>query len=146
MRHEAPKRSHKPLTHRNEDRFDGAARMIDLVTHVDPRGVLIPVEFEHLPFHPRALFTVQGVPPGTVRGRHAHRQCTQLLVCLAGAIRVKLRREGTETEVDLDDPTRGLLVSPGVWSSQTYLVPDTILLVVASHRYTPDDYLDQESA
>jgi hypothetical protein len=51
--------------------FQGRARVIDLPVKVDSRGSLIPFDFAQLPFPPRHAFTVQGVPAGMTRGRHA---------------------------------------------------------------------------
>src|SRR5207248_515580 len=52
----------------------------------DLRGSLVAAEFTGLPFTPRRLFTVYDVPSESVRGAHAHRECAQFLVCLAGEV------------------------------------------------------------
>ena len=52
----------------------------------DLRGSLIATEFESLPFTPRRLFSVYGVPSESVRGAHAHRTCSQFLICTAGSV------------------------------------------------------------
>jgi dTDP-4-dehydrorhamnose 3,5-epimerase-like enzyme len=107
---------------------------------VEERGDLLPIDLDTLPFPPRRLFVVRGAPPGTVRGGHAHRRGEQLLVRLSGSIRVEVRRGSESDSVDLGDSGTGLLVPPGVWSSQTYLTADAALLVLCSHPYDPADY------
>src|SRR5206468_1316023 len=52
----------------------------------DLRGSVSVAEFADLPFVPQRAFTVYGVPSESVRGAHAHRECAQLLVCVAGSV------------------------------------------------------------
>ena len=113
---------------------------LPLVT--DPRGALIPIDFDGVPFVPRRLFIVRDVPVGGVRGRHAHRSAWQVLVCLGGRIRVELRRPGSSREHLLEGAGAGLLVEPRTWTSQTYLDPESMLLVLASEPYDPASYCD----
>jgi dTDP-4-dehydrorhamnose 3,5-epimerase-like enzyme len=76
-----------------------------------------------------------------VRGGHAHRAATQLLARLAGAIAVEVRRAGAADSITLDDSRTGLLIPPGVWSSQTCLTADAALLVLCDEPYDPSGYL-----
>ena len=41
----------------------------------------------------------------------------------------------------LESPDVGLHVPPMVWATQYQYSPDTVLMVYASERYDPDDYL-----
>ena len=59
------------------------------------------------------MFAVGQVPPGTTRGRHAHRNGSQLLMCLSGRVRVELRWDGQSADVVLV-PSRLLLIKAGV--------------------------------
>ena len=53
-----------------------------------PSGVLCVYESgKQVPFIIQRVFTV-AAKSGHARGDHAHRQCTQLLVCVSGRIRV----------------------------------------------------------
>jgi len=116
-------------------------RFIDLPEVVEPRGSLLPFDFAALPFAPRRVFVVRDVPPGTTRGGHTHRSATQLLVRLAGAVTVEVRPAGVPATITLADSHAGLLIPPGVWSSQTYLTPDAALLVLCDEPYDPSGYL-----
>jgi UDP-2-acetamido-3-amino-2,3-dideoxy-glucuronate N-acetyltransferase len=123
--------------------FGGCARLITLAPRTDMRGSLLPLDFAQLPFLPCRAFVVRDVPAGTVRGRHAHRRGSQLLVRLTGRVLVDMRFEGQEDLVTLDRSDRALLIGPGVWAEQTYLDPGSILLVLASDPYDPHDYLPE---
>jgi hypothetical protein len=117
--------------------FGGRARLVPLAVRAESRGSLIPFDFETLPFIPRHAFIVRDVPAGTIRGRHAHGNALQLLVCLAGVVNVELRNSGESVTVVLDRPEIGLLIGAGLWASQTYLSSHTVLLVFASQPYDP---------
>lgn len=108
---------------------------------VDERGVLKPIEFSDLPFFPQRIFTVQGVPVGTVRGRHGHRTCWQFLVALTGAIEVTIYSGSNLQTILLESGGPGLIIPPGVIAEQCYIKTDSTLLVLASDAYDPDDYL-----
>lgn len=120
--------------------FSGRARLVPCQVHVDQRGILLPLEFERLPFAPRRVFTVAGMSAGTVRGEHTHRSGEQLLVCLQGRVEALMRREQQEVRSVLVPTGPGLLLGPGVWCRQTYLDSDSVLLVLASEPYDPASY------
>lgn len=117
-----------------------AVRLVPLSDVVEGRGSLLPIDLAHLPFRPRRVFVVRGVPPGTTRGGHAHRSGTQLLVRLSGEIRVDVRADGEARAFLLADSNTGLLVPAPVWSSQTYLTADASLLVLCSEPFSPTGY------
>lgn len=122
--------------------FGGLARLVSFPAHADARGVLLPFQFDQLPFRPCRAFTVTGVPAGVARGGHGHRSGTQLLVCLQGCIEILMRHGGQEAKLILEPVPSGLVLGPGVWCRQTYLTEGTVLLVFASELYDPDSYLE----
>jgi hypothetical protein len=120
-------------------------RTVALSLHADNRGALVPFEFDDLPFRPRRVFVISGVPPGTTRGRHARPRGRQLLVCPSGRVTVELRGGEQVTTVTLDRPDRGLLVDAGVWAAQTYETAGAVLVVLASEPFRPDAAIDEPS-
>mgnify|MGYP002624311882 CR=1 FL=1 len=122
--------------------FDGRVRLLSLDRHVDPRGALLPVEFERLPFLPQRLFTVSGMAAGTERGGHAHRKGQQILLCLQGLLDLCLRVGEEQVQVTLRPDGPGLLVGAMVWCRQTYVTEGTVLLVLASEPYDPESYIE----
>lgn len=109
----------------------------------DLRGRLTAGELpgDAVPFEPRRWFLVYDVPSREVRGEHAHRICHQFLICVSGQVNVAVDDGVDRGEVVLDSPTTGLYVPPRVWASQYRYDDDTVLLVLASHSYDPDDYI-----
>ncbi len=124
--------------------FGGLASTFALVRHRDTRGTLLPVELDSLPFAPRRIFTVAGVPAGTSRGGHGHRTAVQMLICVNGEVRVQMRYAGDEVTVTLSDAGPGLLMGAGIWAEQTYVSEQAVLWVICSEPFNPDSYFRQK--
>jgi dTDP-4-dehydrorhamnose 3,5-epimerase-like enzyme len=131
-----PAISHERLLARGYER-------IALPCFTNARGALLPIEWDSLPFQPRRVFTVTGVPAGVSRGGHGHRRCSQLLVPVVGEVEVELALGDASCRLTLSAGEPALLVRPGIWFRQTYAGEETVLLVLASDPYTPEDMFDE---
>jgi len=108
----------------------------------DLRGSLSFGEVQqHLPFEPQRYFLVFDVPSSDVRGEHAHKTLHQFLVCVSGSCTVVVDDGTVRDEVVLNEPTLGLHIEPMVWGIQYKYSSDAVLLVLASARFDPDDYI-----
>lgn len=108
----------------------------------DMRGDLTALELQRgLPFTPRRVFLVHGVPSHHVRGEHAHHQCEQFLIAAHGSLSVVVDDGENRREVRLEDQTVGLYLAPMVWGIQYKFDIDSVLLVAASLPYDPSDYI-----
>jgi UDP-2-acetamido-3-amino-2,3-dideoxy-glucuronate N-acetyltransferase len=108
----------------------------------DLRGSLVAGELgPDFPFPVRRYFLVYDVPGVEVRGEHAHRECHQFLVCVSGSVRVLFDDGERRQEVVLDEPSVGIHLPPMTWGTQYAYSPGAVLLVLASHEYSSDDYI-----
>jgi dTDP-4-dehydrorhamnose 3,5-epimerase-like enzyme len=107
----------------------------------DERGALAALELSDCPFEPRRIFAVYDVPSESLRGEHAHRECHQFLVCLAGSITCSVDDGTTRDEIVLDGPGTAIHIPPMVWGTQWRYTRDAVLLVLASHPYDAEDYI-----
>ena len=108
----------------------------------DLRGNLTVGELgQGLPFKPERYFVVFDVPSREVRGEHAHRTLHQFFVCLKGDCSLVVDDGETCAEFLLDSPALGVHVAPLVWGIQYKFSSDALLLVLASDKYDPDDYI-----
>lgn len=108
----------------------------------DLRGSLVAGEYERpLPFVPHRYFLVFDVPGAHVRGEHAHMVCHQYLVCVSGEVHVIVDDGNVRQEFVLDDKHAGLYMPPMIWGIQYRYSPGSVLLVLASHAYDPEDYI-----
>jgi acetyltransferase-like isoleucine patch superfamily enzyme/dTDP-4-dehydrorhamnose 3,5-epimerase-like enzyme len=108
----------------------------------DIRGSLAVGTFPaDIPFTPKRFFLVFDVPSKETRGEHAHKQCIQFLICVAGSCAIVADDGQTRQEIVLDTPDVGVLVPPMIWCSQYKYSADAVLLVFASELYDPNDYI-----
>lgn len=120
----------------------GAARLLRFTEASDLRGDLSAVLFaEQLPFTPQRFFSVFNVGSDKVRGEHAHLNCEQVLVVLAGSVSVLIDDGEIRQELRLSDPSLGLYLPAMTWGSQFNFSEDSVLGVFASDPYDPDDYI-----
>lgn len=93
----------------------------------------------HVPFSIKRLFTIK-TREACTRGFHAHKECTQLLVCLEGRCVVTVDDGTTRKDIVLDQPSLGLLIPPTIWAEQVYEA-NTVLMVLTDRPYEETDYL-----
>lgn len=124
-------------------------RTIPLRTSLDERGALTSIEGEQdIPFAIERIFYVHGVQPPFERGGHAHLDTQQLLVSVAGALKIDLS-DGRQTRTySLSDPTSGLYIPQMIWGRLYDFSREAVCLAAASTHYEPskvirrwEDYL-----
>lgn len=92
-----------------------------------------------IPFEVNRLFTIHATE-AVVRGKHAHKACSQLLIVLEGACRVVCDDGIKQKAQMLTHPSQGLFIPPSLWAEQHY-EPNTVLMVLADKPYDESDYL-----
>ena len=107
----------------------------------DERGVLVPVDISQtVPFPVLRLYWIFDVPPGTSRGGHAHKACHQYYLCVSGSLQVQAYDGQTERMITLA-PGDGIHIPPAIFTTEWFSVPGSILMVLCSRYYEPDDYV-----
>lgn len=125
-------------------RINARVMEIQLTPHGDERGQLIAMESltEYVPFDVKRVYYIYDTTPGTVRGKHAHKDLKQILICVSGACTIECEMpDGTKTQHRLDWPDRGLLIEGLVWREMKEFSKDAVLLVLASEHYDESDYI-----
>ncbi|MCH5214395.1 MAG: WxcM-like domain-containing protein [Muribaculaceae bacterium] len=117
-------------------------RYLDFPKICDPRGNLTFIEGgRHVPFPIKRVFYIYDVPGGAWRGAHAHKQCTQVLIPVAGSFDARLS-DGSETrQFHLAGSDTALMVPPGLWLSTHNYTTGSICLVLCDELYDEDDYI-----
>lgn len=117
-------------------------RIIELPKICDPRGNLSFAEGgRHLPFSIKRVFYIYDVPGGECRGGHAHKECSIVLIAVAGSFEVRLTDGKREMTVLLNRANRGVLIPPGVWDTMHDFTTGSVALALASHPYEEEDYI-----
>ena len=94
-----------------------------------------------IPFDIKRVFNVRS-PKGSIRGQHAHRFCSQLLICSNGSIEVICDDSLNKMIYLLDKPNYGLLIPPGIWAEQKYIKHNTSMTVICDRNYEESDYIN----
>jgi dTDP-4-dehydrorhamnose 3,5-epimerase-like enzyme len=113
--------------------------LLDLPTFSDPRGALTVLDGA-LPFPIVRTYWIYGAD-GQTRGGHRHHKTRQALIAMSGTVTIFINDGIAHDDVVLDSPSRCLLVEPKHWHSMAF-GPGSVLLVMASHHYDRDDYID----
>jgi len=115
-------------------------RSVVFAHHSREDGELSVLEGADLPFEVVRLFFVRA-SAGARRGMHAHKRCSQFMICVSGAIEVICDDGDTKQTLLLDQPNLGLLVPASIWATEIYQVPGSILAVACDRPYEEDDYI-----
>ncbi|WP_026887162.1 sugar 3,4-ketoisomerase [Clostridium beijerinckii] len=105
-------------------------------------GNLTPIEgLVDIPFDIKRIYYITKVPQDISRGFHAHRKLHQVLICLNGSVKIKVKSPKEESEFTLDNSAVGLYIGPYVWREMYDFSEGAVLLVLASDYYDEDDYI-----
>lgn len=116
-------------------------RTIDLPRHARNDGeVVIAESGDSVPFAIARVFTVTA-PRDAERAKHAHRLCSQFMICVHGTVDVVCDDGGNRRSFALDRSNLALLVPPTIWSTLTYRYANSVVAVLCDRRYEKDDYV-----
>lgn len=102
-------------------------------------------ETHDVPFELKRMYYISKVPEGTRRGFHAHKKLKQLLFCPYGRIQLVLENESGREEIELSDPSIGVVIERPTWREMLWLQKNSVLCVAASDFYEVDDYIREYS-
>ena len=101
-----------------------------LKTFTDKRGSLTLLEVgQDIPFEVARVFWIHNVPEGQERGQH-------------GSFDIWTEDETGRKYYHLSSPSEGLLIPPGMRKVMSNFSSDAVVLVLASHPYCLDNYIN----
>lgn len=113
--------------------------LIEIPTFTDERGAISVMDKE-LPFQVRRVFWLHHIQEGKDRGAHALLDSAEIMIAIHGSFVVDLDDTETKTSVVLDDPSKGLMIRPGIWFRTHSYRDDGVSLILASEEYSRDKY------
>lgn len=113
--------------------------LVDIPTFTDERGAISVLDKE-LPFQVRRVFWLHHIQEGKDRGAHALLGSSEIMVAVHGSFIVDLDDTVNKTHVLLDDPSKGLIIRPGVWFRTHSYQEDGVSLILAEEEYARDKY------
>lgn len=117
-------------------------KLVAVPQHDDARGSLCFAEWHHLPFEPKRVFWIFGVPEGARRGGHSHATCAEVVFPVSGSFDMTVDTGRERTTLHMDRPDTGIYIGPNVWCELSGFAPDTVCIVVASEDYDPEGYVN----
>ena len=115
--------------------------ILNLATYSDGRGILTVLD-KVLPFSIARVYWIYGADH-QIRGGHRHKTSRQALIALFGEVSVYINDGIEEATVKLSEPNTCLLIEPKDWHTMKFGI-NSVLLVVSSHHYDKDDYIDEK--
>lgn len=76
-----------------------------------------------------------------VRGQHANRRSSFILINVCGTSKVKITDGDEEVIVTLDKPRMGVYIPPMYWKDMYDFSTDSVLLVLSDEYYNADEYI-----
>lgn len=108
----------------------------------DERGNLVVIEGDQdIPFPIKRVFYIYGSDPDIVRGQHANRISSFLLINVCGTSKVRITDGYEELIVTLDKPRMGVYIPPMYWKDMYDFSSDSILLVLSDEHYNSEEYI-----
>ncbi|MBW9151356.1 FdtA/QdtA family cupin domain-containing protein [Clostridium estertheticum] len=108
----------------------------------DKYGHLTPIESKiDTPFEIKRIYYITKVEEGVTRGFHSHRKLHQVLICLNGSVKIRVKNPKEEEVFELNDPSVGLYIGPLIWREMFDFTEGSVLLVLASDHYDENDYM-----
>lgn len=94
-----------------------------------------------IPFLIKRVYFILNAKTELDRGRHAHKRTQQVLFCIQGSIKMVVDDGKVREEVILNSPEVGILLNEMIWHEMHEFKKNTILLVLASDIFKPEDYI-----
>jgi len=119
-------------------------KLLKFKKYFDKRGQLIPFESKKqkisagnsISFKIKRIFFSFG-NKDYFRGNHAHKKCTQLLICLRGSISIETIYYSNKKKFFTisENINKALLIPPMVWNRIYFKTTNSLLAVLCDYKY-----------
>lgn len=108
----------------------------------DKYGSLVPIESKKdIPFNIKRIYYITDVESEVTRGFHSHKMLHQILICVKGSVKIRVKNPNEEEIYELNNNSKGLYIGPLIWREMFDFTEDAVLLVLASEYYDENDYI-----
>lgn len=118
------------------------AKIIPIKSIKDERGALTVIQDE-LPFDVKRIFYIYNAD-NSKRGGHRHHKTIQAAICVSGECKIYINNGKDKQVYILDNPNVCLLLEPEDFHTMYDFNDHAVLLVLASEKYDPKDYIHEE--
>lgn len=104
-------------------------------------GFITVAENSKMPFPIERVHWTYSTPESVTRGNHAHKNLKQILVAVAGRIKIDTETiDGTRNSFMLDSPDKGLFLPSRCWRT-LHFSNGAVLMCLASMAFDEKDYI-----
>ena len=108
----------------------------------DERGTLLAIESAiDIPFEIKRVYCLSANTNQAVRGRHAHKNLQQVIVCLQGQFKLLIDDGLKRSKFVMKTGDPSILINSLVWRELSDFSDDAVVLVLASEHYDEADYI-----
>ena len=108
----------------------------------DSRGHLVVIEGKkNIPFDIKRIFYIYGSKKGVVRGQHANKKSSFVLINVSGSSKVKITDGKNEKVFVLDKQHMGIYIPKMLWKDMYDFSKDSVLLVLSDEYYDGEEYI-----
>ena len=110
----------------------------------DSRGKLGSLDHKKFKyFSIKRTFFINFFKNNVTRGKHAHKRCSQFIICISGKIKIKtIDSKLNKKDFILSDFDKGIYIKPLVWVEITSLKSNTSIICFADRKYEKLDYIN----
>lgn len=117
-------------------------RLVQLPRFDDERGTLGVIENNvNIPFEIQRVYFLHSITKGVVRGEHAHKELSQLIIAASGTFQIEISDGRNSHLIKLKNPHEGLFLCPMIWRRLFNFSEGAVCMVFASHLYDQQDYI-----
>ena len=114
----------------------------DLKAYSDNRGTLVSLlDIDIMPFEVKRIYYIVGTKEGVSRGKLAHKNLEQVLVCVNGNCNILLDNGKEKNVVKLSEANKALFINKGIWREMFDFSPDCVLVSVNNEYYSEDEII-----
>lgn len=114
--------------------------LIDVPTFTDERGAISVLDMSNF-FEVKRVFWLHHIQEGKERGAHALLEGMEIMVAIHGSFVVDLDDGKSKTSLLMDNPSKGLIIRPGIWFRTHSYKNEGTTLVLADEEYSKNGYI-----
>ena len=89
----------------------------------------------------KRVYYIYGTGENVVRGKHAHKNLNQVLVCVSGSCDIFVYNGKQKETVHLSERNEGIYIHGFVWREMMNFTKDAVLLAIVDQEYNTQDYV-----
>ena len=129
--------------YRGDYMIEDVVKMLEFQQKGDERGHLVIVEgMKDIPFDIKRIFYMYGSDETVIRGNHANRKSSFVMINVAGKSKIKVDDgKGNEAVFCLNRPHTGIYMPKMIWKEMYDFSEDSVLICITDEHYDPDEYI-----